>query len=588
MPSPLHFVEHAQRLAGERGEQTAFTWLERGEEPSASWTFAELDRRARRIASMLDARGLANERALLAYSPSLEFVAAFLGCLYARVVAVPLVSPRNADAARTLLGIARHADARVWLVDREIHAASRAIPGLFGELDVVVTDDPSLEHDPSWLPGSIDADALAFIQYTSGSTGTPKGVEVSHRNLIRNEEMIRAGFAHDDSTVFVGWLPLFHDMGLVGNVLQPLFLGIESVLMSPLAFVQKPVRWLRAITRHGGTTSGGPNFGYELCVKRVRDEDVEGLDLSSWRVAYNGSEPVRAATLERFHRKFERAGFRHEAFYPCYGLAEASLFVTGGDAGDAYRVLDVDREALSQGRVATPKPAEPDVHRAESQRLVGCGRPWADQEVLVVDADTREPLAEGRVGELWIRGGNVARGYRGTAPDEDDPFRAELADGTGPFLRTGDLGFLHDGELFVTGRSKDVVIQAGRNYAPHDIELAVGTCHPALRAEFTAAFTCDVDDGERLVLVQEVRSSAVDDLEAEARDALAQELVSAIRGAVSKHFGIHAWAVVLIEQGNIPKTSSGKIQRRKCRSMWIEGALPMLASSPESPIPHDR
>jgi len=580
---PSNLVDHCVALASSQPEAAAYTWLADGEETAATLSFAALDREARRIAAELEARGLRGERALLIYSPGLEFVAAFVGCLYAGVAAVPMNAPRHEHAVRTMLAIARHAAPGIVLTDCALLTAFTAQLDVF-DVPLLATDALPSDHGDGFRPGAVDPDDLAFVQYTSGSTGSPKGVEVTHRNLIRNEQMIREGFGHDASTVFVGWLPLFHDMGLVGNVLQPLFLGIHSVLMAPSAFVQKPVRWLKAISDFRATTSGSPNFGYELCVKRVRPEQLEGLDLSSWKVAYNGSEPIRAHTLEEFVERFRPVGFRREAFYPCYGLAEASLYVTGGPHAEAFRVLEVDAAALRDHRVL---PAVADT--AERQPLVACGRPWLDQRVLIVEPRTRRPSADGDVGEIWLQGGNVARGYRDLPPDADDPFRATLASGEGPFFRTGDLGFLRDGQLYVTGRLKDVLIVRGQNYYPQDIELAAGTSHPALRVDYTAAFTVTADGEERLVVVQEMHRRHSDPLGAGGAGAAAlrDELVGAVRRAVAHQFGLQVWRVALIGHASLPKTSSGKTQRSRCRALWERGELVELGARGRAPSATD-
>ena len=589
LPNCPDLVELARELARTRPDRRAYTWLRDGEVEEGTRTFAELDRAARVVGAALVERGLRGERALLMYAPGLAFIEAFLGCLYAEVAAVPLSTPRNALQAKTLVGIARHADAAILLVDESTRARLDGHERWFGPLPVLATDvlEPdALAAGDRWRPRAVGPEALAFLQYTSGSTGVPKGVEVTHGNLLANERMMRAAIEHDDSTVLVSWLPLFHDMGLLGNVLQSLYSGVSCVLMPPAAFVQRPVRWLRAISRYRATTSGGPNFGYELCVRKARSADLSDLDLSSWRAAYNGSEPVRAATLERFCEAFAPVGFRPEAFYPCYGLAEASLFVSGGRLREPHVVGDFDAAALREGRASRV-----DVHgpvgskRPGVSRLVGCGQPWFEGRLSIVDPGEHRVLPKGAVGEIWVRGPHVARGYRSWPADVADPFRARLSTGEGPFLRTGDLGFIDRGELFVTGRLKDLLILNGRNHYPQDVEQVAGDSHAALRARHAAAFTVEPDgdgrDGERLVVVHEVdprhagpaRGSTV-----EARG-LRAELIGAVRAAVVRHSGIAVWRVVLIEPGSLPMTTSGKVQRRRTRALFERGFLRELERS---------
>jgi len=584
---PPDLVEHCRTLARTRPGDRAFVWLADGEVETSSLTFGELDARARALGEELERRGLAGERALLVYSGGLEFVCAFLGCLYARVVAVPLSPPRGSRGAARLAPIVEHADPALVLCDRAQLEGLRAAPAVLGGLELLATDSLGLPGRQGWRPGPIDPESLAFLQYTSGSTGSPKGVQVSHRNLVRDEQMIRAGFETDPSTIWVGWLPLFHDMGLVGNVLHPLFLGGQSVLMPPAAFIQRPLRWLQAISRYRGTVAGAPDFAYELCVQKARPHELAGLDLSGWKVAYNGSEPVRARTLERFSTTFAPVGFRREAFYPCYGMAEATLFVSGGRVGEPCRRLEVDAAALEAHRVQPARPsgsgpsAEPGPSPSPVRTLVSCGRAWLDQRILIVDPGTRREFAEDTVGEIWLQGGNVALGYRPPLA-EPDAFRARLRDGSGPFLRTGDLGFLHEGELYVTGRLKDVLVLKGRNHYPQDVELAAGGSHPHLRMDRAAAFTLEEQHEERLVVALEVQRTCRGELAPRSRDdpaPLADELTGAVRRAVACEHGLAVWRVVLVEPGGLPRTSSGKLQRRRCRELFSRGELPVLAPS---------
>jgi acyl-CoA synthetase (AMP-forming)/AMP-acid ligase II len=408
------------------------------------------------------------------------------------------------------------------------------------------TDDLDETAAADWHPPDVSANSLALVQYTSGSTGQPKGVMISHGNLLHNQRMIQAAFGHSEKSVGVGWLPLFHDMGLIGNVIQPIYLGTSFTLLSPLAFIQKPVRWLRAISRYRGTTSGGPNFAYDLCARKVTPEQAAGLDLSSWDVAFVGAEPVRAQTLARFAAAFEPHGFRPQALYPCYGLAEATLFVSGGvkGAGPVTRAVD------------GPAPT-----------VVGCGHCWDGQTMRLVDPHSLRPCREGEVGEVWVSGPSVAQGYWARPEETVQTFRAYLGEsGEGPFLRTGDLGFLHDGSLFITGRLKDVIIIRGRNHYPEDIELTVQASHPALQSGAGAVFSVEAEGEERLVVVQELQAGGRRHLDH-------NEVVGDIREAVARHHELEVFAALLLRSGSIPRTSSGKIQRHACRDGYLARSL---------------
>ena len=555
-----------QRLAAERPEETAYIFLSSGETEAGQFTYGELDQQARGIGAMLSALGAVGERVLLLFPPGLEFIGAFFGCLYAGAVAVPAYPPRSARGLPRLRAILDDARPRVVLTTGELLDRARGLLGGAAEPSTLawLAVDGLERRAGDWQPPRIDGETLAFLQYTSGSTSTPKGVIVSHANLLHNEEMIRRAFGQSRESVIVGWLPLYHDMGLIGNVLQPLYLGAHCVLMSPVAFLQQPLRWLSAISRYGGTTSGGPNFAYELCARRITDEQKAGLDLSAWRVAFNGAEPVRAETMERFAAAFASCGFRREAFYPCYGLAEATLFVSGGEPGGGASSRDFQAAALEEGEAVVEE---------GGRTLVACGRAWMEQRVEVVDPESALPRAPGRVGEIWVAGPSVARGYWGNAEVTARDFGARLAGEpeAGPFLRTGDLGFVLDGELYITGRLKDLIILRGRNLYPQDIELTVEQAHPALRPGCGAAFPVEIQGEERLVLVQE--------LERRAGDAGPEEIAAAIRAAVAREHEVSAAEVVLLRMGTIPKTSSGKIQRQACRAAYRKGELAVVARS---------
>jgi amino acid adenylation domain-containing protein len=434
---------------------------------------------------------------------------------------------------------------------------------LLTNLQWLTTDNLEVGIESNWQQANIERDTIAFLQYTSGSTGTPKGVMVSHGNLLHNAAMTYRWMGHSPKSKFVSWLPIYHDMGLIGGILQPLYGGFPCVLMSPTAFLQRPYRWLQAISRYGGTTSGAPNFAYDLCVQKITEEQRATLDLSSWQVAFNGAEPIRYETLKRFSKTFAECGFRKEAFYPCYGMAEATLLVTGGNKETEYKTKTVDKLALAEDRIVEA------LEESDSQVLVGCGKSIPGQEIVIVNPDLFTFCEHNHVGEIWVRGDSVAKGYWQRVEETRETFQACF--GKEYFLRTGDLGFLdEDEELFVTGRLKDLIIIRGRNLYPQDIELTAERSHKALRLGSNAAFTVEIQNEERLVIVQELEFREKPNLE---------EVIVAIRQGVTESHEIEVYGVVLIKAGSIPKTSSGKIQRRATRNLFLEDKLSIVASS---------
>ena len=568
-------VDLLRKRAVHQPLQVAFTFLKDGETEAGSLTYQELDRHARAIAAALQSYGVSGSRSLLLFPPGLEFIAAFFGCLYASVVAVPAYPPRPNQSMSRLQAIVASSQAAVALTTRSLWANIEGQlaqnPELTG-LRWLCTDNLNSDLASDWQEPAVSGGTLAFLQYTSGSTGTPKGVMVSHGNILSNERIIHRAFDHTEQSSVVGWLPLFHDMGLIGNMLQPLYLGIPCILMSPAAFLQRPLRWLQTISRYRATTSGGPNFAYDLCVSKITNQERATLDLSSWEVAFNGAEPIRAETLERFCDAFTECGFRAQAFYPCYGMAETTLFVSGGLKTAPPIVHQVSGVALSQNQVLKAASEQKDI-----RKLVGCGQSWLDQEIVIVDPESLTLCPVGQVGEIWVSGPSVAQGYWNRPEETAYTFQAYLADigesvagrSPGPFLRTGDLGFLQDGELFVTGRLKDVVIIRGRNHYPQDIELTVEKSHPALRLGCGAAFSVEVEGEERLVVAQEVERSYL-------RRLVVDEVVGAIRKAVSQQHELQVYAVLLLKTGSIPKTSSGKIQRHAARAGFLDKSLDVV------------
>ncbi|MCW3841499.1 SDR family NAD(P)-dependent oxidoreductase [Micromonospora yasonensis] len=571
-PKVRTLVDHFRARLLDRPDAWTYRFLVDGEDDELVISNADLDRRSRAIAATLRGRVSEGDRALIVCPPGLDYLASFLGCLYARVIAVPVYPPNPVLLKRTLprlIGVIEDAQPAIVLAPAEITAMAGQITALapaLGSLRWEAVDriDPAVADH--WREPDLDGADIAFLQYTSGSTGRPKGVVLSHRNLLANLAVTNERFVTDvEDTRLVSWLPPYHDMGLIGAMLQPLYAGFPATFMSPTSFLKRPVRWLQAISKYRGTLSGSPNFGYELCVAKTTPEERAALDLSSWRLAFSGAEPVRAETIDRFTEAFASSGFRRSAFYPCYGLAEATLFVSGGLAGAEPRIRRVRAADLAGRRAVDAGPDE------ESRTLVSCGSVAEHHELAIVDPETGTQLAAGQIGEIWFGGGSVAQGYWRRPDESEQVFQARIGGtGAGPFLRTGDLGFVDGhGELFVTGRHKDLIIIAGKNHYPSDIEFTVEQSDPKLRPGCGVACSVEVDGGEQLVVIHEVggNRSQLD----------AEQVIAAIRGAVAREHGLQAHDVVLIKQGSIPKTSSGKLQRRAARESFRTGGLEVLA-----------
>ena len=562
-------IELLRRPAIEQPDRLAFTFLPDGETEKNAFTFAEIDLHARAVAAWLGSTSTRGDRVLLLNPSGPDFVCSLFGCFYAGAVAVPaypLDSTRLQRTASRLRGIVNDAQPVVGLTTASSLGLLDKVVGIYPELKRVrwiATESISLNCAANWMRPATEADTLAILQYTSGSTATPKGVMISHRNVLENARMIQEAHQYSDNCTFVGWIPLAHDWGLINNVLQPVYLRASSILMPPEAFLQKPIRWLRAISRFENVTSGGPSFAYDLCVARITNEERDGLNLESWICAGIGANPVRPATLDRFVTKFGGCGFRRKAFYCGYGLAEATLLVCDSDRSEEPRILRVQKAALEQNNVLINPPED-----VPASNIVSCGKPPSAERVVIADPRTNEVCPSGRVGEIWVSGGNVAQGYWNNPAETNAAFLAFLKDsGEGPFLRTGDLGFIDQDELFVTGRLKDLIIIRGRNIYPEDIELIVEQCHPALRPGCTAVFSIQSDFDERLVIVQEVRSVQPSRLAG---------IIDAIREAVFREYELVAHAIVLVRERSILKTSSGKLQRQACRSAYLSGELDIL------------
>jgi acyl-CoA synthetase (AMP-forming)/AMP-acid ligase II len=579
-------VELLRWRAAQQPERRAYTYLIDGEIEGPHLTYAVLDRQARAIAAALQRSAPRGERVLLLYPTGLEFISAFFGCLYAGMIAVPLPPPNPAQPQRALPRLQTVTNDARPLAALTTAAILAKVERLFAQapelqrLHWQASDKIPASLAEDWQASVVASPTLALLQYTSGSTVEPRGVMVSHGNILHNVACSQYASAMTANDVWVSWLPVFHDMGLVSGIIQPLYTGMPCVLMLPQSFLQRPVRWLQAISRYRATHSGGPNSAYDLCVRRISAEHRAALDLSSWHLAFTGAEPVRADTLKRFAEAFAPCGFRAHALTPVYGLAEATLMVTGGPQQDDPVLYSVQATPLAQHRVVeVTDPNQP------ARMLVGCGEPMRDTDIVITHPESRTRCRPDEVGEIWLSSPSVALGYWNRPEESERTFRAYLADtDAGPFLRTGDLGFMKDGQLFVTGRIKDLIIIEGRNHYPQDIELTVEHSHPSIRPGGCAAFSVEIDDGEQLVIVAEVEShprlatfrknGEVGVRRRELPDTRA--ITRAIRRAVAEEHDVRAHAVALIQPGSIPKTSSGKLQRHACRAAFLNGSLATL------------
>lgn len=581
------YVDVIRGRATHQPNQIAYIYVAGGAEEEVRLTYSELDKRARAIAALLRKHGAVDECILLLYPSNLDFLVAFMGCLYARCIAVSTYLPAPAHLNRTLSRfhpILEHVRPKFVLTSAQtiVSAKKQFLDTLWGDSTCWLASDTIAEElADQWQPLPISGDTLAFLQFTSGSTSTPKGVMVSHSNLLANNSMIADALQFPRGGTMVNWLPLFHDMGLITSALEAPYLGELCVMMSPLTFLQRPLLWLQLISRFRAYFTGTPPFALDLCLKKITPEQRATLDLSSLGLVSVAAERVHYEVLERFANYFAPCGLQLNALYPSYGLAEATVFASGGERGAYPVVCSVRRTALEQGQIV---PVSGHKDEQDIIRLVGCGWTREEQRIKIVDPQTRKECPADRVGEIWITGPNVAQGYWRQPEETAQTFQNYLTDtGEGPFMCTGDLGFFFQGQLYIAGRLKDLIIVDGRNHYPQDIELTIGHCHPALPANGCAAFSLDVDNLERLVVAAEVdrhyrpmrtEITSTDETRPAQPNCIDPEtLINTIRQAVTEDHDVQVWKVVLLKERSLPRTTSGKIQRRACRELLLTEAF---------------
>jgi acyl-CoA synthetase (AMP-forming)/AMP-acid ligase II len=563
-----------------QGDRLAYTFLRDGESEDRTTTYRNLDNESRALAGMLQEYGVT--RPILVYLPGIDFIVSFFACLYAGITPIPAGLPHISRVGRSLIrlgSIARDAGADAVLSTTRIIDRALGSPEFVSQAPELAamrwlcTETPDKDFSASWCSTAPSQDTPAFIQYTSGSTSTPKGVVVTHGNLLHNLETCNAIGLNDGDSVGVSWLPHSHDMGLIEGILLPAFAGYPAYLMAPAAFLSRPGRWLQAISRFRGTNSGGPNFAYDLCVDKIPADDVHNLDLSSWRVAYNGSEAIRSDTLLRFRDKFHPAGFQWQSFCPVYGLAESTLLVSTARRTEPPEFCEVNAEALAEGMVREKRGPE-----CKTVTFVACGEAAFHTRIVIVDPHTLTPCTPDEVGEIWVSGPSVARGYWRRPEETEAIFGACLADpallSRDRFLRTGDLGFFRHGRLFVTGRIKDVINIRGLKHYPQDIELTMAQSHEAICGSGCAAFGVFHDGVEQLALIAEVQPRC--EKRNAAMESWQDHVILSIQRSVADRHGISAQAVALVPFGTIPKTTSGKLERYRCRKSFIDGSLPVM------------
>lgn len=558
-------VDLLEKKAENKPDFPLYTFIDRKIQENKSLTYRELAEQARKIASILFEVAKLGDRVLIIYPPGLDFVAAFFGCLYAGTIAVPSYSPTTKDWAEKLQHIIKNSGADVVLTTKEFVQQIKKLKGQYGNYAAIrfITVEDWMNATDTWHSPALTENHLAFLQYTSGSTAKPKGVMISHGNLLHNLFVIKKATELTEEDISVSWLPHFHDMGLIGGILQPVFSTIPAKLMSPLTFLQRPAIWLETISHYRATATVAPNFAYDLCASEITEEEKSRLDLSSLQFVMSGAEPIRKATIERFIQRFASCGFSPEFFYPCYGLAESTLMVTGGRRKQGISSQWVDKNALNQGKVIHCDETHPD-----ARSLINCGQTIDRCTLAIVNPETLQECPEKVVGEIWVAGASVAQGYWQAPAETSRSFNARIANRALSFLRTGDLGYLDEGSLYVTGRLNDLIIIRGCNYYPHDLEDTVHTCHPHLREHCCAIFSIEEHDRELLVIVQEIKKNV--------QAPNLEEIIRTLRSTLLEKHGIDADVVALVGRNSVPKTTSGKTQRLLCKKKYLDEDLDFL------------
>lgn len=545
--------------------QVACEFLYADNTDSSRLTYFQLDQQARCIANYLQNYSLDKDaRVLLVFPAGLEFIKAFIGCLYAGLISVPVSFPKPNRSLKDLERIIN--DATIDIVLGTEKGLSILQQGIDQRLNYININEALTGKSQDWFQPPINPQAIVFLQYTSGSTGDPKGVMVSHKNLLHNLAHIYHCFGHNDQSRVFSWLPHYHDMGLVGGILQPLYGGFPVYLMSPFAFIQNPYLWLKLISKYKITTSGGPNFAYDLCIEKISNEQKNNVDLSSWDLAFTGSEVINSETLDSFSRSFKQCGFCYHSFYPCYGMAEATLMATTGKKEQSPILKTIDYMKFHDRQIVYCEAKE-----QGTKTMVSCGQTLSDQVLKVVDPHTRLELLDSSIGEIWLKGKSIAQGYWQKEKINQEIFGAYL-DNEGPFFRTGDLGFTHRGEVFITGRLKEMLVIRGRNYYPQDIEKTILNAHSALKLGGGAVFSGEGVANDKLVIIHEIKRKYVRHLDG-------VEILRCLQTVVSQEYGLNIDDLVLIKPNSLKKTSSGKTKRYLMKKLYIQDQIESLFSS---------